>query len=237
MKNSLPAKLQTIIVVFSIVLAYIVLHIQFLHRYSLQIFLLSVLAFFMLKRFKKAKLWHVLPDRMSLEIGLVSFAFVFLIGATGNTHSLFYSLSYIHLFFLVFSSSPITAVASMIALITFHYALEPNLAVGELGSILSIPVIGVLLLFSKKQYDEAHLQQTILENEVKEFDKTAQKEQTLENFVDRFLSPKLDFLAQLLADPQETKETVLKQLALVRAELQKIVGRVNALNVKSESDE
>ena len=237
MKNSLPAKLQTIIVVLSIVLAYIVLHIQFLHAYSLQIFLLSVLAFFILKRFKKAKLWHVLPDRMSLEIGLVSFAFVFLIGATGNTHSLFYSLSYIHLFFLVFSSSPITAVASMIALITFHYALEPNLAVGELGSILSIPVIGVLLLFAKKQYDEAHLQQTILENEVKEFDKTAQKEQTLENFVDRFLSPKLDFLAQLLSDPQETKETVLKQLVLVRAELQKIVGRVNALDTKSESDE
>jgi hypothetical protein len=234
MKNSLPAKLQTVIVVLSIVIAYIVLHFPAAHTYSLQIFLLSVLTFFVLKRFKKAKLWHVLPDHMSVELGLVSFAFVFLIGATGNTHSLFYSLSYFHLFFLVFSSTPLTAIASIIALITFHYALEPDLAVRELGSIISLPVIGVLLLFAKKQYDEAHLQQSILEAEVKELDKTSQKEQTLEGFVERFLIPKLDFLIRLLSDPNETKETVTQQMKLVRVELDKIVGKVNAFDTKDE---
>jgi hypothetical protein len=97
-----------------------------------------------------------------------------------------------------------------------------------------LPVIGVLLLFAKKQYDEAHLQQSILEAEVKELDKTSQKEQTLEGFVERFLIPKLDFLIRLLSDPNETKETVTQQMKLVRVELDKIVGKVNAFDTKDE---
>lgn len=166
-----PAKLQTLMLLSAIALAYIVLHFPELHDYSLQIFVGTIGIFFILKRIKRAKLWHVLPDKMSVEVAILTFAFVYLIGATGNTHSIFYALSYVHLFFLIFSSTPLTSISTIIFLMLFHYALEPVLAMDEVGSLLSLPVIGMILLFAKKQYDEVHLKEEVLEKQVIELEK------------------------------------------------------------------
>lgn len=230
MKNIATPRFQSILVVSAIALAYILLHFTFAATYALQIFLSSIVLFFVLKRVNKAKLWHVLPSQTSMELGLLTFAFVFLIGATGNTHSLFYALSYIHLFIIIFTTSPTTAAASIIALITFHYALEPELNTTEIGSILSLPVIGVILMFAKKQYDEASATEELLEKEVAELNVTSHKEKALETFVDTFLAPKLDLLEKLLSDPDETKETLKKQLSLLNTEMNKILGRINSID-------
>lgn len=230
MKNLPAAKIQSIIVVLSISAAYLLLHIPGVKMYSLQVFILSVLGFFLVKRFKRAKLWHVLPEKLSIEVGLLTFAFVFLIGATGNTHSVFYSLSYIHLFFLVFSSSPMTAVTGILGLLVFHYGLEPELGVEEIGTLMSIPVIGILILFAKKQYDEAHQNVAKLAEEEVKLEQANRKEQTLEGFIQNFLRPKLQILLRLLNDPEETKERVAQQVSLMETEMDKMVTRVSAVD-------
>jgi len=222
-----PAKLQSVLLLGAIAVAYIVLHIPALSGYSLQVFAGSLVLFFILKRIKRAKLWHILPDKMSLEIGLLTFAFTYLIGATGNTHSIFYPLSYIHLFLLIFSSTPLTSVSTIIFLMLFHYSLEPNLSIEEVGSVLSLPVIGMILLFAKKQYDEVHVKEVELEKELVKLDKTSQKERSLEGFLAGFLSPKLHMLQQLLKDPDTTKDTVLKQLSLLESEVEKLTTTVS----------
>jgi hypothetical protein len=225
-----PAKLQSLVLLASIALTYVVLHIDGLKPYSLQIFAGSIAIFFILKRFKRAKLWHVLPDKMSLEVGLLTFAFTFLIGSTGNTHSVFYPLSYIHLFLLIFSASAFTSIGTIIFLMLFHYALEPVLTGDEVGAVLSLAVIGIILLFAKQQYDEVHSKEELLEKEVFELDQISFKEQTIESFIRTFLKPKISLITQLLEDPEETKATAAKQMALLETELEKMTTKLDGMN-------
>lgn len=228
-----PVKLQSLTLLGSIILAYVILHFPELNNYSLQVFTASIALFFILKRIKRAKFWHILPDKMSLEVAILTFAFVYLIGATGNTHSIFYPLSYVHLFFLIFSSTPFTSIGTIIFLMLFHYAQEPAISADEVGALFSLPVIGTILLFAKKQYDEVYLKEEQLAAEVLELDKTSQKEHNLESFIRGFLKPKLTTLTNLIKDPAETKETALKQLALIETELDKLTTRVETLDLKA----
>jgi hypothetical protein len=116
-----------------------------------------VATFLIIKRYKKAKAWHILPDWASLEITLITFAFLLLIGATGNTLSPFYPLTYIHLFFLVMTSHIQTAIVATIAIMLFHYAVEPEMSMATIQAITTLPIMLAIFLFARKQYDEAHL--------------------------------------------------------------------------------
>ncbi len=235
MQTPHPAKLQSLMLLGAILLAYVILHFPALHAYSLQVFTGSIALFFILKRIKRAKLWHILPDKMSLEVAILTFAFVYLIGATGNTHSVFYPLSYVHLFFLIFSSTPFTSIGTIIFLLLFHYAQEPVLSADEIGALLSLPVIGIILLFAKKQYDEVHLKEVTLEKEMKNLDETVQREATLEHTITTFIKPKLALLKKLISDPNEPKEMIVKQVVLLETELEKISQRVQAIGEKKDA--
>ena len=115
MLHSVTSRFQAILLVAAVALAYFWLQVPALSRYSLQIFAATVFVFFVIKRLKKAKLWHVLPESMSLEMALVTFAFLLLIGATGNIESHFYVLTYIHLFLLTLTTRVSTAISTTVA--------------------------------------------------------------------------------------------------------------------------
>ncbi|PIR61540.1 MAG: hypothetical protein COY81_00790 [Candidatus Pacebacteria bacterium CG_4_10_14_0_8_um_filter_43_12] len=153
----MSAKFHSLALLMTIALAYIWLQVPLLRMYSLQIFALFVLAFLVIKRFKKAKLWHILPEWASYEITLLTFAFLLLIGATGNTKSLFFPLGYVNLFFLVMTSYVPTAIIATAAIVLFHYALDPELSVATIQSISTLPIMLAIFLFARKEYDEAHL--------------------------------------------------------------------------------
>lgn len=153
----MSARYHTLALLLSITLAYLWLQIPVLRQYSFQIFALLVFTFFMVKRFKKAKLWHILPDWASLEITLITFAFLLLIGSTENTESIFYPLTYIHLFLLVMTSHTQTAIVATIAIMLFHYALEPNMEMATIQALITLPIMLAIFLFARKEYDEAHL--------------------------------------------------------------------------------
>ena len=86
----MSARYHTLVLLLAITLAYLWLQVPVLRTYSFQIFALFLAGFFIVKRFKKAKIWHILPDAASYEITLLTFSFLLLIGATGNTESYFY---------------------------------------------------------------------------------------------------------------------------------------------------
>lgn len=153
----MPARYHTLALLLSIALAYLWLQVPVLRNYSFQIFALFVAGFFFVKRFKKAKLWHILPDVASFEITLITFSFLLLIGATGNTQSYFFPLGYIHLFFLVMASEAPTAIVATITIMLFHYSIEPSLSLPTVQGIITLPIMLSIFLFAKKQYDEAHL--------------------------------------------------------------------------------
>lgn len=221
---------HTILLLVAILLAYFWLITPQLNSYSLQAFSVATLLFFILKRMTKAKIWHILPKNHSYEMFLVSFALIILVGSTGNTHSLFYPFSYIHLFFLVMTCGEKTAITSTMAILLVHYALSPVVSVEELTTLATIPLMLIFFLFAKKQYDEVISNQKIIEKEQDTIISLTNSEHSLEGFISEFLKPKLQVLQALLEENTE-KETpmntqVLKsQIDLLETESEKILKK------------
>jgi len=214
--------LHTIALVTTIVFAYIWLSVDALQPYTLQVFALTVAVFFIAKRLGKAKLWHIAPEHSSLEITLLTFAFLILVGATGNLNSPFFALLYVHLFFLVLSCRPSTAIITTVVTVLFHLALAGTVTLAAAQTLISLPILLLIFLFAKNQYDEAQAAQAIIADEAQQLEKIATKEQSLENFLTNFLQPRLETLTTLSTDTTTTKE-LGTQLSLINSEVEKLL--------------
>jgi hypothetical protein len=202
----LTAFFQTTLLLITVLIAYLWLKIPNLSQYSLQIFALSVLIYFLVKRLTKAKIWHLAPTEKSPEIVIASFAILMLIGATGNANSIFFPISYLHLFFLAFSTRPVTAFLITGAIIWFHYSLGINLDLKTVSDLATLPLILTFFLFAKKQYQEVITKNYELEQEKNVL---SQENQEVDFFINSFLKPKLSFVKQALSssfDSQASQE-------------------------------
>ena len=236
MLHSVTSRFQAILLVAAVALAYFWLQVPALSRYSLQIFAATVFVFFVIKRLKKAKLWHVLPESMSLEMALVTF--LLLIGATGNIESHFYVLTYIHLFLLTLTTRVSTAISTTVAVMIFHFMLTPGLDLGELNSVLTLPVLLTFFLFAKRQYDEVQLEKTLLAKETAIAESFSSAEHNLETFITDFLKPKLRSLQQLAAKDNTSAKEVATQVSLLESEADKVLSQVRgSLAASAESAE
>lgn len=196
---SLSTTGQTILILLAIFLAYIWISTPFLTNYSLQAFALSAVIYLFLKKKNSDKIWYLVPKHMSLEMIIASFAFLMLIGATGNKDSIFYPLTYVHLFFLVFATEAETAIIITGALMLFHYALGIELNLRELADLLTLPLMMSIFLFTKIQYQDILHKTAKIEKE----EKIIKKENSeLISFIERFLKPKLNQLKQELRQDQ-----------------------------------
>lgn len=216
-----------IALLFSVAFAYIWLTTPFLKEYSLQAFAIASLCYFVIKKFGKSKVWHILPNIYSLEMMFITFSVLLLIGATGNTESIFYPFTYIHLFILVMSYEEKIAITIAMASILFHYAMEPTLTSGSIAVIITVPMMLLFFLFAKRQYDDARLSHSIIEKEEKEIENLSQQEHTLESFISTFLKPKLETLEEILSDDKvDTEQSIRTQVSLMANESEKILDKI-----------
>ena len=216
---------QSAALVLSVIAAFLWLQIPFLKPYALQGFSAAVVIFFLLKRIKKAKIWHILPSKASLEMSLLTFAFLLFIGSTGNLNSIFYPLTYVHLFFLVLATHVPAAIVATICVLFFHYALEATLGIPEIQTLFSIPIMLLIFLFAKAEYDQAHAAQALLEKEETELKEITKEQHMLHTFVNNFLKPKLLTLENLAKNPEENSKEVGTQISLLISEIEKIVNK------------
>ena len=228
--------LHTLFMVGGITLVYWWLHVPSLVGYSLQLFVVIGLAYFFLKSLTKSKAWHILPANMSAETVLATMSFLLLIGSTGNTSSWFYPLTYIHLFFIVFSSHTLTSIITTLLIMLFHYGLSPNLAQHELISLMTLPVIMVFFLFAKSQHREVVQDRLLLEEEEATLHQLESTEFRLESFLQHFLQPKIEQVENLLQKQGLDQTQGRNNLSLVREQLQLIRLKVEELlqQIKAE---
>lgn len=212
----LSTSLQTILLLATVLFAYIWLSNPFLSHYSLQIFAFSTIIYFLLKRYSKAKIWHIAPSQMSLEILFASFSFLMLIGASGNRESIFYPLVYVHLFFLVFATRPVTSITVTGALMWFHYALSATVSTADMSDLLTLPLIMGFFIFAKSQYQEVIKKAYLLK---KESQMIKRENLQVANFIDKFLQPKLDELKQNLI---HTDRFAAQDVEHINIEVQKL---------------
>lgn len=225
---SLSSSLQTIFLLLTILLAYIWLSVPVLSSYSLQIFTLTTIIYFIIKRINKSHPLHIAPANMSFEIILASFAFLMLIGATGNKDSIFYPLTYVHLFFLVFATKPSTAIIVTGALMWFHYALGTELDMTEIADLLTLPIILSFFLFAKSQYQEAIQKTFQLE---KEDQLLKQESIEVNDFIDDFLKPKLASLKNNLV---KTDQLAADQVDQINKEVKILENHIDQYSAQTQ---
>jgi hypothetical protein len=229
------AILQSLVLVGAVLLAYLWLELPMLQPYALQGFALSLIGYFLLKRVRNAKIWHVFPAEESLELAIVTFSFLLLIGATGNTESIFFSLGYIHIFLMVMAARLITSFIGTTATLLFHLSLTPALGLEEVNTIITLPLMLLFFLFAKKQYDEVQIDRVMIQKETEEIEELKVEEATLRWFLKDFLLPKLAMLEHLARDKSQL--TILNtQLALLQVEVQKLLEKLPSHHASQETN-
>lgn len=227
----MPARLSTAFhttaMTLGIALIYWWLHVPSLRPYSLQAFAAIGLLYFLVKGVSKTKAWHILPAFMSIETILATMAFLLLIGATGNTASWFYPLTYIHLFFVIFSSQVGTSIFVTMLIMLFHYGLSPNLVQHELVSLATLPIVMAFFIFAKLQHEEVIEDRLIIKEEAAQLQKLESEEFQFENFLKNFLKPKIAQLEQLLDHPHNS-HTIKGQLHLIKLEIEKLLNKIKS---------
>jgi peptidoglycan hydrolase CwlO-like protein len=199
----LPPLVHTVVVLSSIVLSYLFVSNNFLSQYSLQAVAIATMAFFAVKVVNQQKIHHFIPQYASFEVALITFIFTLLIGATGNTESIFYPLIYIYLFLLVFSTYTQTAIITTLGLMLYQYILMPGwVSYVDTFDLVSIPIVLVFFIFAKQQHEALIQENQQLEAE----DNTLAK---LETQVD-VLTDQLSLTQQEL-NRSQTELTQLKQ--------------------------
>lgn len=225
----------------SLVIGYIISAQPDLSQFAMQAFALAGLGFFVLKRVKRAKLWHIMPEENSLEIVLVSFAVFVLIANTGNLSSPFFPIGFLHLFFLALTTSPKVSVATTTFLVYLHYLLTPTITPLDVASLATLPLLLFCFLFAKAQYDEVALEKNIIAQQEKNLQKMTEHEHTLESFISFLVLPKIETIQQLLeksaAEKQAVDAQVLKtQITILASESEKVMRATQSQKI-ADGDE
>ncbi|HEX7018247.1 MAG TPA: hypothetical protein VF209_05070 [Patescibacteria group bacterium] len=222
----MSAHLHTALLAVTVAFVYWWLHTPWLVPYSLQAFAVAVLLYFIVKRLRHAKLWHLAPTALSAEMMIATFAFLILIGHSGNTTSIFFPLTFVHLFFLVLSAEVSTTIIMSILIVLFHYGMSPTHLPSEWPSLLTIPLITLFFLFTKNQYDEVQKEKKIIAQEERALESAESQITELKNFVSNFLRPKVQQLQQLSAYAQANQEAIKGQLSMIESEVERVLRKI-----------
>ncbi len=191
---------------------------------ALQGFVGALGLFFITKRLQNAKMWHVLPHTHSPELGLLTFAFYLLIGATGNLSSPLLPLSFIHTFVVVFTAGPYTAIVTAASAFVFHWYQAPAIGMSEIVSLSIIPLLLVYFLFARRQYDALKQEENQLIAETVALDLTSSRLESVLTALEQRVHPKF-----------ESIRTELLKLSTKNDQLVAIQEKINSLAAELKS--
>lgn len=221
----MPAHLQTLLLALAVGAVYGWLQTPALSYYSLQAFAVCVTLYFGLKRVKNAKRWHLAPAAQSFEMVLISFALLLIVGATGNLKSVFFPLTYVHLFLLVFSTDIKTSIPISFLIAGFHYALGGTEFSAMLAAVVTIPLLVAFFIFAKYQYDEVQKEKRIIEGEEKVLAKSLEERRQLAHLVQNFIQPKLIQLREMSLYINQNRDAVVGQILILQMEISKFMRK------------
>jgi len=221
----MSAHIQTLLLAITLGFVYWWLQIPALSFYSLQAFAISVVLYFIAKRASKSKLWHIAPAAQSFEMVLVTFAFMMLIGFTGNFESILFPLTYVHLFFLVFSTHLTTSIVTALLLIIFHYALGGGSVNVAMSESITIIVMLIFFLFTKHQYNEVIREKKIIEGEEKALSCSLEKQKKLNELIVKFIQPKLAQIKELSLHADKNRDAIIGQIFIMQMEISKFLEK------------
>jgi hypothetical protein len=233
----MSALIQRLLLVMSVLAAYFWLELPLLHPYSLQAFLAMIVAYFIAKRInnRQAKLWHLAPTKLTVEMPIVTFAILLLIGATGNITSPLYPLTYIHLFFLAFATDALTAILTTCLIMLFHFGLMPQMNNTDLSHLATLPLMLFLFLFAKDQYRQALTGKLVMNQDDAELTHAHQTQAYMEEFISTHVLDRVEAIKRLLEFPAQNQQPLKQHLTLLQIEAQRALQRVTQAQAEAQT--
>lgn len=222
----MPALGQPLVMLFSIVAAFWWLHVPSLRPFSLQVFAGCILVYFALKFIRRHTLWHVLPVPGALEIALITFSSLLLIGSTGNLESPFFFITFIHLFAVVFAGRLSTSIVVTLGIVIFHYAMTPIVSLNQAIVLSSIPVMLVVFILIQLQHAQLKKEEEVADYATQALGELEQEEAEIATFLQLFLKPKLTLLQQLNQNASQNRAAIQGQITLIGLEIEKVLYRL-----------
>ena len=152
----MPVIRQALLMTSSVIAAYVFLQVPALSQYSLQLFALLFLVYWLLQRRSQRRLFYPFAQQFSANILLLNLAFMLLIGGSGGLNSPWFVLTFIQLFFVALACSDQLAILLSLQLVLFYLGLGLNVAgnltamtMTELSNLLAIPLVMLFYLFGK----------------------------------------------------------------------------------------
>lgn len=181
---------HTALLLFAILLAFVWLQVPWLQPLALQGVALATAAYIILKKLNRSKIHQILPQQNSAEMALVTFSLMLLIGHTGTLNSPLFPLTYVHLYFLVMSSDRVTAAIVGPATALYHFSLQPEVSMANIGHLISIPIVLVFFLFAREQHEEVIIEQQTIEQDETLLNEVTQESQALQLTIDQLETEK-----------------------------------------------
>ena len=218
-------RLYTISVLLVVGASYFWVVVPEISQYSLQLFAVCLAVFLLLHRRNGGTIRKLFPQHLSVELLLITAAFLVLLGSTSGILSPFFPLTFLYIFALVFATPSRTSIPVMGALVLFFYALSPELSMRNLVTLGSIPLMVLLLLLGKSQYHQVQTTQILLQKETETLSIVESSASTLESFLQDYLYLKLAALEQLSQQNATTMKELTSQISLLKTEVEKILKR------------
>ncbi len=225
----MPTIKNLLLILVAILLTQLWLTTPSLNHYSLQLFAVTFLGYFIVKKINKTKPWQVIPKGFSLELFFITPAVLLLTGATGGLESFFYPITYAYLLVIAISCTTINTTVISIALTLFYYSLNTSLSSHEVANLITLLIAPIFFIFIKQQYQDVKVSHYLLKKEEKELKKLSSNKTILEDFIINFITPKLNTVKKMLINhPSTTDLQVIKnQLSLIQNEGEKILKNIN----------
>lgn len=218
-----------------VIFSFLWIHELNLKQYSLQLIGLLALIFFVSKYLRHAH--HKASTRIPLSfiqsdllrLGLIIVASLVIVINTGASNSVYFPLNYIFLFAIVFSVSPVVGVITTLAITLLYYLQNPQIELGLFFRLLSLPIVHGAFLIIKTQYVELELQKKEMGAKDRELRTLIQAEESLESFLESFVTPKLKALEEGTGDADLTPSVYRRQLSLLETEIEKVLKKIRQL--------
>ena len=198
----MPVIRQALLMTSSVIAAYVFLQVPALSQYSLQLFALLFLVYWLLQRRSHRRLFYPFAQQFSANILLLNLAFMLLIGGSGGL------------------SSPLQLVLFYLGLgLNSASSLLTAMTMTELSNLLAIPLVMLFYLFGKNQYQKAHYQTLLLDSEKQERLQAQADDQAVADFIHNLLDKRLPMLEYWLTfSPPDQSVTSPSQSTIQDAE-------------------
>ncbi len=229
----MPATKHTCLLILGTGLIYFWMRTDLAASFGLQALAALMLVFLLIRYFVRtdhSHRWHILPQAVSLEMVILHMAMLLVVASTGATQSPLFALTYIQLFLLVLTGTPLSAGLTTVSIMFFYYLPNQALAYRELVTLLTLPAVWLVTQLVKQQYDQLRLEQQMRTVEERQLELISQSEQTLESFLTQFVRPKLILFESELSGAGPKNETLRSQFSLLQSELDKLVTKIHDLS-------